>query len=130
MRAALARACGEFTVSRRVPWEDDDGLRPHIDRVVDSLRDHDVSAEIEIDADLQAAHVTLTVVVVVGEDEVGESVARTVMGEAIRSSAGRHDGLFGQGEESRLEVQAGRWSGLKTPKWALHNLKCERFDEE
>lgn len=130
MSTSLARACGEFTVSRRVPWESDEGLRPHIDRVVDSLRDHDASAEIEIDADLHEAQVKLTLVVVLAEDEVGEVVARNVVGEAIRGSNGRHEGLFGQAEEARLEVRSGIRTGLKTPKWALHHLECEGFEQE
>lgn len=130
MSESLARACGEFTVSRRIPWEHDEGLRPHIDGVVDLLRDHDASAEIDVDADLEEAHVRLSLVVVVTEDEVGEDIARRVIGQAIRSSGGRHDGLFAPAEEARLEVQTGMKTGLWTAKWSLHNLTCEDLGED
>ena len=48
MSSELWRAQGDFVVTRRVPWETDEGLRPHIDRVIDDLRECDSAAEIEV----------------------------------------------------------------------------------
>jgi hypothetical protein len=127
--SSLARVRGEFTVTRRVPWDSDAGLRPHIDQVVDALHEYDASAEIEIDADLDEAHVRLSVVVVVGEDADAEATGRDVVGAAIRGAEGRHEGLFPEAEEARLEIRSGFRPGLKTAKWALHHLECEPFEE-
>ena len=54
MSGNLWRAEIEFTVCRRIPWDNDEGLRPHIDSVVDALREHEVTAEIEVAADLES----------------------------------------------------------------------------
>ncbi len=122
----LWRAESEFTVSRRIPWENDEGLRPHIDRVVDALRDNEATAEIEIDVDLETAHVALSVIVVVPEEGDGESTAREHMAAAIRQCGGRHDGLLPLVDESRLETKAGRFSGLKMPMWTLFRMSGDR----
>jgi len=117
---------GEFTVSRRIPWDNDEGLRPHIDRVLDGFRENEATAEIEVDADLESAHVVLAVTVVVPEDGDGDSIAREEIGTAIRSCGGRHEGLLPLVDESRLETRTGRFSGLKTPMWTLYRMSGDR----
>ena len=126
MSRGLWRAEGEFTVSRRVPWENDEGLRPHIDRVIEALRDSEATAEIEVDADLETASVLLCVVVVVPEDGDGDAVAREIVAAAIRECGGRHDGLLPLVDESRLETRDGPFSGLKTPMWTLFRMTGDR----
>jgi hypothetical protein len=123
------RAQGDFVVTRRIPWETDDGLRPHIDRVVDELRECDAAAEIEVDADLTSARVLLSVTVVVTHDDEGhiedaDKIAREAMGTAIRSNGGRHEDLLSIVDESRLDTRSGPWSGLRVPKWTLYQLVC------
>ena len=126
MSSNLWHAESEFTVSRRIPWENDEGLRPHIDRVVDALREDEAAAEIEVDADLESAHVVLSVTVVVPEDGDGESTARAHVAEAIRECGGRHDGLLPLVDESRLETRTGPFSGLKTPMWTFYRMAGDR----
>ena len=122
MSGDLWRAEAEFTVSRRIPWENDEGLRPHIDTVLDALKENEVAAEIEVDADLESAHVELSVIVVTPEHSDGDSLAREGIGAAIRSRGGRHEGLLPLIDESRLETRAGPFSGLKTPMWTLFRM--------
>ena len=122
MRGDLWRVASEFTVSRRIPWDNDQGLRPHIDRVLDALQENEATAEIEVDADLESAQVVLTVVVIVSEGGDGDSVAREDIGTAIRSCGGRHEGLLPLVDESRLETRAGPFSGLKMPMWTLYRM--------
>jgi hypothetical protein len=122
----LWRATGEFTVSRRVPWDNDEGLRPHIDRVVDAARGSDATAEIEVDADLESARVALSIIVVVHEDGDGESIARDHIAAAIRECGGRHDGLLPLADESRLDARMGPFSGLRTPLWTFFRMTGER----
>ena len=129
MTANLWRAQGDFVVTRRIPWETDEGLRPHVDQVLDELRECDAAAEIEVDADLVSARVVLTLTVAVNEDddgntEDGEIVAREAIASAIRANGGRHEELLPPPEESRLENRTGRWSGLRTPLWTLYQLTC------
>ena len=126
MSRELWRADGEFTVSRRIPWDNDEGLRPHIDRVVEALRENEATAEIEIDADLETANVSLSVIVVVPEDGDGDAVARENVAAAIRECGGRHDGLLPLVDESRLETRRGPFSGLKTPLWTFFRMTGDR----
>lgn len=124
MIGELWRAEAGFLVSRRVPWETDEGLRPHIDRVVDALRDCDAAAEIEVNADLETANVVLSITVVVypddeGQYEDGDAIARMAISDAIREQGGRHEDLLPLVDEATLETKSGPWSGLRTPLWAL-----------
>ncbi len=118
----LWRAESEFTVSRRVPWDNDEGLRPHIDRVVDAVRGNVATAEIEVDADLESARVVLSIIVVVHEDDDGETIARDHIAAAIREGGGRHEGLLPLIEESRLETRTRPFSGLRTPLWIIYRM--------
>jgi len=125
----LWRAQGDFVVTRRIPWETDDGLRPHVDHVLDELQECDAAAEIEVDADLVSARVLLTLTVAVAEDvhgntEDAEALAREAIAGAIRASGGRHEELLPLIDESRLDARAGPWSGLRTPLWTLYQLTC------
>ena len=124
MSGALWRAEAEFVVSRRIPWDTDEGLRPHIDRVIDGLRDCDAAAEIEVSADLATASVILSVTVVAypddeGHYEDGDAIAKTGISEAIRDNGGRHEDLLPLVDEATLNTRSGPWSGLRTPTWAL-----------
>lgn len=122
----LWRTESEFTVSRRIPWDNDDRLRPHIDSVVDAFRGNEATAEVEVDADLESAHVTLSVIVVVPEDGVGDSVAREHIGAAIRECGARHEGLLPLIDESRLEIRSGPFSGLRMPLWTFFRMTGDR----
>ena len=129
MTAYLWRAQGDFVVTRRIPWETDEALRPHIDTVLDDLRECDLAAEIEVDADLASARVLLSLTVAVAEDDDGntadaEVVAREAIAAAIRSNGGRHEELLPLLEESRLETRSRPWAGLRTPLWTLYQLVC------
>lgn len=121
----LWRVEGDFRVSRRIPWETDDTLRPHIDQVVDTLRAAEASVEIEVDADLESARVLLSLTVVGDREEDRDAIARETIARAIRECGGRHEGLLRLIDESRLERRSGPWSGLRTPNWALFHLTSE-----
>jgi hypothetical protein len=123
----LWRAEAEFVVSRRVPWEADEGLRPHIDQVVGALRDCEAAAEIEVNADLDSANVVLSITVVVYPDDEGryddgDAIARAAISEAIRHNGGRHEDLLPLVDEAVLATRSGPWPGLRTPQWALFQL--------
>jgi len=125
----LWRVRGDFVVRRRIPWGTDEGLRPHVDAVLDELRECDAAAEIEVDADLASARVALSLTVAVVEDddgntEDGEDVAREAIARAIRSNRGRHEELLPLGDEARLNTRSGPWAGLRTPLWTLYQLTC------
>jgi hypothetical protein len=126
----LWRAESEFTVSRRIPWDNDEGLRPHIDSVVDALQEHEVTAEIEVDADLESASVAFSVIVVVPEEGDGDSIARDHIAAAIRECGGRHDGLLALIDESRLEARTRRFSGLRTPMWTFYRMSGGGFVQD
>jgi len=121
----LWRVEGDFQVSRRIPWETDDALRPHIDQVVDALRAAEASVEIEVDADLESARVLLSLTVIGASEEDRDVMARETIARAIRECGGRHEGLLRLIDESRLERRSGPWSGLRTPNWALFHLTSE-----
>ena len=121
----LWRVRGVFHVSRRIPWETDEALRPHLDRVVETLRESDAAAEIEVDADLESTRVVLSLTVVGDGETDRESIARETIARAIRECGGRHDGLLPLAEESRLDSRSGPWSGLRTPTWVLHRVTSE-----
>ena len=130
MSQELWRAQGDFVVSRRVPWETDEGLRPHIDQVVDDLREFEAAAEIEVDADLESARVLLSITIAVAHDDEGmikngEQIAREAIGSAIRANGGRHEELLSLLDESRLPTRGGPWSGLRTPLWRPYRITCE-----
>ena len=122
MNDNLWRGECDFTVSRRIPWDNDEGLRPHIDRVVDALREHEATAEIEVNANLESASVVLTIIVVVPDHGDGDSIAREQVAAAIRECGGRHEGLLPLVDESRLETRTGPFSGLKTPMWTFYRM--------
>ena len=129
MTAGLWRAQGNFVVTRRIPWETDEGLRPHVDRVLDELRECAAAVEIEGDVDLASARVLLTLTVAVAEDDDGntedaEVVAREAIARAIRANGGRHEELLPLLDESRLETKTGPWAGLRIPLWTLYQLTC------
>ena len=129
MSTDLWRAQGDFVVTRRIPWETDEGLKPHIDAVLDELRECDAAAEIEVDADLASARVVLSLTVATVEDDDGntddgEVLAREAIASAIRSNGGRHEDLLPLLDEARLDVRSGPWAGLRTPLWTLYQLTC------
>jgi hypothetical protein len=122
----LWRAESEFTVSRRIPWDNDEGLRPHIDSVVDAFRGNEATAEVEVNADLESARVTLSVIVVVPEDGDGDSVVREHISAAIRECGARHEGLLPLIDESRLGIRSGPFSGLRMPLWSFFRMTGDR----
>lgn len=122
MNDNLWRGECEFAVSRRIPWDNDEGLRPHIDRVVDALREYESTAEIEVNANLESANVVLAIIVVVPEHGDGDSISREQVAAAIRECGGRHEGLLPLVDESRLETRTGPFSGLKTPMWTFYRM--------
>ncbi len=126
MSGNLWRAESEFTVSRRIPWDNDAGLRPHIDSVVDAFRGNEATAEVEVNADLESARVTLSVIVVVPEDGDGDSVVREHISAAIRECGARHEGLLPLIDESRLGIRSGPFSGLRMPLWSFFRMTGDR----
>lgn len=130
MNDDLWRVRGDFRVSRRVPWDVDDSLRPHLDRVVDALREYDVAAEIDLDADLESARVVLALTVVGDPESDRESAAREILSEVILGCGGRHEGLLPLNVESRLSMRSGPWSGLRTPNWTVHGFTSEPVETD
>ncbi len=122
MTGPLVRVDGEFAVARPIPWDEEDTLRAHVDRVVDALVAADRVVEVDTEAELEGGHVRLAIVLA-GTDEPGaDRVGREMMAVSIRSCDGRHLQLLGEEEEAGLVASLPSRGGLLSPMWRLRRL--------
>jgi hypothetical protein len=122
MTIPLARVEGEFAVARPIPWDDDDTLRDHIDRVIDALTTADNVVEVETNADLEAGHVRLVILLTGAGQEDADRAGREALAASIRDCHGRHFQLLSEDEEEALTQNLPSRSGLLTPMWRLRTL--------
>jgi hypothetical protein len=122
MTVPLMRVGGEFAVARPIPWDEDDSLRAHIDRVVDSLTGADDVVEVATEVELDEGQVQLSVVVAGADQDRADRIGRERMAESIRHCDGRHFQLLGEQEEAELANALPSRSGLLTPLWRLRTL--------
>ena len=122
MTIPLARVEGEFAVARPIPWDDQDTLRDHIDRVVDALTTAATVVEVETEAELETGHVRLVILLAgAGEGDVERS-GREALAASIRDCHGRHFQLLSDDEEEAFTQQLPSRGGLLTPMWRLRTL--------
>jgi len=108
----------EFRVLRRISWDGElDQFRAHLDAVSASLDESAHVVEWTVVGDLDKANMELQLVVDAADASAAESIARTVVGTAIRDAGAMHEGLLSLKEESTAKIKANAWYGLRTPRW-------------
>jgi len=122
MTGPLVRVDGEFAVARPIPWDEEDTLRVHIDRVVDALTTADGVVEVDTEAKLEEGQVRLSIVLAGIGESGADRVGREMMAVSIRQCDGRHVQLLGQEEEAELVSRLPSRSGLLSPMWRLRSL--------
>ena len=129
MTEPLVRFAGDFAVARPIPWNEDDTLRDHLDRVIDALTATDGVVEVDTEADLDRGHVRLAIVLAEpGED--ADRTGRVTIAVAIRQCDGRHFQLLPLEEEAEFSHRIPSRSGLLTPLWRLRTVSVEPLDGE
>lgn len=117
----LQRVDSDFAVARPIPWDEDDTLPGHVDRVIDALTELDGVVEVDAAADSGVGGVRLAVVLADPGDEP-EDKARRTLSEAIRDAGARHLQLLSGEEEAALTQNLPSRSGLLTPLWRLRTI--------
>ena len=125
MTAPLIRVRGDFAVARRIPWDDRDTLRDHVDRVVDALMLASSVVEVETEVRLEEGSVKLAVVLAAADAEGADLLGRETFASSIRECEGRHHQLLSAEEEASLSPSLPSRSGLLTPSWRLRTLLVE-----
>ena len=126
MTASLLRVRGDFAVARPIPWDDQDTLRDHVDRVVDALMLAAAVVEVETEARLEEGSVKLSVVLAGADAEGAHLLGRETFAASIRECEGRHYQLLSAEEEASLSPNLPSRSGLLTPLWRLRTISVER----
>lgn len=121
MTTPLARVEGDFAVARPIPWDEEDTLRDHVDRVVDALTTADNVVEVETEAKLDTGHVRL-VILLAGAGQDADRAGRETLAASIRDCDGRHFQLLSEDEEEALTQNLPSRSGLLTPLWRLRTF--------
>jgi hypothetical protein len=122
MTIPLVRVEGEFAVARPIPWDDEDALRDHIDRVVDALTTATDVVEVETEAELDKGHVRLVIALAGADQEDADRAGRETLAASIRDCDGRHFQLLSEDEEEALTQKLPLRGGLLTPLWRLRTL--------
>jgi len=117
-------AC-EFDVVRRIGWSDEE-LGEHIDGVFERLHQADGVKGLEATADLDSGRTTMSLMVSTFDGDP-RRITCAILGVAIRSCGGVHEGLLPLGEEAVVGPERNQWSGLRTPTWRVRQTD---FNEE
>ncbi len=125
MTAALILISSEFAVARPIPFDEDDTLTDHVDRVVDSLMQAGRVVEIDAEADVDAGNVKLGIIVAGTSEADADRMGRETIAMSIRDSDARHTQLLSAEEEEVLTVNLPSRSGLLTPVWRLRTMTIE-----
>ena len=125
MTASLIRVRGDFAVARPIPWDDQDTLRDHVDRVVDALMLATSVVEVETEARLEEGNVKLAIVLAAADAEGADLLGRETLAASIRECEGRHYQLLSAEEEESLSPSLPARSGLLTPLWRLRTILVE-----
>ena len=115
----------DFDITRRVGWDEDD-LGLHIDQVFDRLQQGAGVTGMQAEADLDSGRTSVQVSYEADLTTDAEHHGRTVLGVAIRSCGGGHNGLLPFGEEAHVKPENQHWSGLRTPSWNVRQVTLER----
>ena len=125
MTVPLMRIWGLFAVARPIPWDAQDTLRDHIDRVVDALKEAHGVVEVETEAELEEGEVRIEIVIAGIDEAHADRVGRETIGASIRGCDARHSQLLPPDEEAAFIHNLPSRSGLLTPLWRLRRLMVE-----
>ncbi len=125
MTDSLIRVRGDFAVARPIPWDDQDTLRDHVDRVIDALMLAAGVVEVETEARLEEGSVKVAVVLAGADAEGADLLGRETFAASIRECEGRHYQLLSAEEEASLSPTLPSHSGLLTPLWRLRTILVE-----
>ena len=114
----LYRAAFDFSVTRRIEWEDDlAAFHGHVEQVRQHIAARRITSDVRVIADIGAARLTLDFLVDQPDEAQAESEALDIVSLAIRECGARHVGLYPIAVERRLRSRVNAFSGLRTPKW-------------
>ncbi len=114
----MFRVSVEFTVTRRIAWENDlSALREHLDRVQAEIDKSSVLHNAAIRGDLLTAKLRLEADVDGLEEQDAEMTAREAFAAALRQAGARHIGLLPLARECEVKPKTNAWAGLKIPQW-------------
>lgn len=114
----LYRAAFDFSVTRRIDWEDDlAAFHGHIDQVRGHIAARKLTDDVRVIADIGEERLTLDFLVTAGDEATAEAEALHIVSFAIRECGARHVGLYPIIEERRLRSRVNAFSGLRTPRW-------------
>jgi hypothetical protein len=122
MTTRLLRVEGDFAVARPIPWDDEDTLRDHIDRVVDALTSATRVVEVETEAELETGNVRMVILLTGPGGEDAERAGRETLAASIRDCHARHYQLLSEDEEEVLTQNLPARGGLLTPMWRLRTM--------
>ncbi len=115
----------EFVVTRRIAWIDDEFAR-HLDAVLERLHQAKGVVAADVAADLDSGRTSVTMTYTdVGEEDF-EHAGAVLLGVAIRSCGGGHQGLLPFGEEASFKPETNQWSGLRVPTWEVRKRTAVR----
>ena len=114
----LYRAAFDFSVTRRIDWEDDlAAFHGHIDQVRRHIAVRKITDDVRVIADIGEERLTLDFLVEATDEATAEGEALDIVSLAIRECGARHVGLYPIVDERRLRSRVNAFSGLRTPRW-------------
>lgn len=114
----LYRAVFDFSVTRRIDWEDDlAAFHGHIDQVRRHIAARKITDDVRVIADISEERLTLDFLVGATDEATAEAEALDIVSLAIRECGARHVGLYPIIAERRLRSRVNAFSGLRTPRW-------------
>jgi hypothetical protein len=114
----LYRAAFDFSLTRRIDWDDDlAAFHGHIEQVSQHIAARKITDDVRVIADIRAERLTLDFLVAAKDEAIAESEALDIVSLAIRECGARHVGLYPIIEERRLRSRVNAFSGLRTPRW-------------
>jgi hypothetical protein len=115
----------EFVVKRRIDWAEME-LGKHIDDVLERLHQAKGVVGIDASADLDSGRTSITMTYADVEEDDFERAGSAILGVAIRSCGGGHQGLLPFAEEASFKPETNQWSGLRVPTWEVRKRTAAR----
>lgn len=115
----------EFIVTRRIDWVDDE-LARHVDDVTERLHQAKGVVAVDVTADLDSGRTSITMTYSEAVEDDFEHAGSVLLGVAIRSCGGGHQGLLPFAEEASFKPETNQWSGLRVPTWEVRKRTAAR----
>ena len=114
----LFRAAFDFSVTRRIDWDDDlAAFHGHIQQVIQHIAVRKITDDVRVIADISEERLTLDFLIAASSEARAEAEALDIVSLAIRECGARHVGLYPIVEERRLRSRVNAFAGLRTPRW-------------